>query len=291
MNVTQLQLNLDIEELRTRAKSLLGKLDRYYMELGAVLWTVYEVPAPGTKRPIWDVWGYPSFDACVEEEMGVKAPSANRLRKIYHVLHIKLAAMDPSTREELIKLGYSKLREMQSYLTLANAKEWVAKGKDKTFRQFLVEMKAYRHSQKPEDYDTTPPASEYGKGGEGIGEESGVTFGGAPTPQEPAPFPTVEQEGAFEKLPLPTSALLSVALTPSENDTVEGALAMATAFCATNRKGEALALVAKTYLAMFPESGESPMAFLAQIEAKLGVRLVAMSLDGKVLYGENHVES
>lgn len=289
MNLQQLQLNLDLDELRRKAKSLLGKLDRYYMELGAVLWTVYEVPAPGTKRPIWDVWGYPSFIACAEEEMGIKAPSADRLRKIYKVLHINLAAMDHQTREELISMGYSKLREIHSYLTLENAKDWAAKGKDKTHKQFMEVVKAYRQSQRPSDHDEAPsaPQGQYGKGGEGVADESGVSFG-SPSPQEPTSYPS--QASSDPEQELSPSSLVSVSLNPDEAVVVESAIAMAGSFCKTNRKGEHLTMMAKAYLAMFPMEGESPADFLQQLEAKMGVKLVAIAPTGEVLYGQTHIE-
>jgi hypothetical protein len=51
------------DKLRRKARDLAGRINRDYMDLGEILYTVWDTPVDGDRQkpPIYTSWGYESF--------------------------------------------------------------------------------------------------------------------------------------------------------------------------------------------------------------------------------------
>lgn len=107
---------------RKRAQILTKQLDTGYMELAKILYDIYDCPIDGDPKnaSVLTTWGHASFKDYVENELGIHYKKAQRLRSIWYVLEIMLKDLDIKTKERLVALGSTKMRELARVLTSAN---------------------------------------------------------------------------------------------------------------------------------------------------------------------------
>ena len=106
------------------------------MELAEILYHVYDKPKGNVKQapPLFVAWGFTTFEKYVNEELGFSIRKAQSLRLIWFRLEVELKELDEGLRARLLKLGWTKVRELTRILSLENAAEWVAKVEDRRGR-------------------------------------------------------------------------------------------------------------------------------------------------------------
>lgn len=151
--------------MRKRAKELARQLDSGYMELGEVLWKVFDTPKLGRHEegPIFTDWGYKTFGQWAEEELGLQRRKAERLRRIWYCLEVELTGMDKLVKKRLVDLGWSKLRELVPVLSEGNAEEWAVLAEKLNYPNLCAAISAYKRkvdAARALDGEVTDPVSE-----------------------------------------------------------------------------------------------------------------------------------
>ena len=148
-------------KIRSRAKSLAKKSDEIFMDLGKVLYLIWDTPMEGVsaKGPLYEAWGYLSFGDYVEEELKIDRRRAQRLRKIWYVLEVKCAGISPGLKQNLIEQGSTKLRELCRVIDSENAEFWYETTKDLNVKQ-TVEVISDQEGVKKGSFDEDPAADD-----------------------------------------------------------------------------------------------------------------------------------
>lgn len=137
--------------VRKEAKTLVDDLERGYMRLAELLYNINDVPVDGDAMngPTHVRWQYASFKEYVETELGIHHKKAQRLRNIWFNIEVRLAGkLDPTLKDRLAKLGFTKAREIVPVMTAANAEEWISLAESVTYKQ--LNMKVRRHKEEVE---------------------------------------------------------------------------------------------------------------------------------------------
>jgi len=246
--------------VRRRAKDLSAQLETAYMELGRILYQVYDVPINGDPKngPIFKQWGYESFQQYAEVELNLKRRKAEHLRSIFYRLEVELAGMNPALKQQIINLGWCKVRELVRVLTLRNAAEWLERAKVCSYPELVEAIARYRqeYSNMPEDLDNKDA--------------------------EPLVPP-------IEKLHPEVFQLYT-----DQRDNVHKALERSMELSGSNKKSHNLDLICMDFLATneFTKAGpEQKAKYLAKIEQLLNVRIVAMDpRSGEIVHGLDNLE-
>lgn len=276
-------------KIRKRAKELAGDLETGYMELAKILYQVYDVPVDGeaSNGPIFKAWGYKSFAEYAEEELHLHRRKAERLRGIWYRLEVELAGMNPDLKERIVRIGWSKVRELVRVLTLKNAEEWVKRAEECSYTQLLVAVSKYREEvDKMQQLPKINPEGNEGDSGLGGGNNPVFSDGGGivgVSDQEP-PIPPVEKH-VFEHF----------MLYEEQAEIVRSALQRASEISKSDKKSHNLHLICMDFLATndFKNSPvEDRMAFLAKFESMLGLKLIAVDPESNdVVYGMSTLEN
>lgn len=131
------------DKLRRKAKDLSNRINRDYMDLGEILYTVWDTPIDGNpqKPPVYTAWGYTTFSDYAEQELGLHRRNAEHLRRIYYVLEKELKGLNPILRRKFVGLGRSKARELVRVLTMQNAEEWITMAERVSYKELLATIK------------------------------------------------------------------------------------------------------------------------------------------------------
>lgn len=131
------------DKLRRKARDLAGRINRDYMDLGEILYTVWDTPVDGDRQkpPIYTSWGYESFSDYAEQELNLNRRTAEHLRRIYYVLEVELRGLDPLLRRKFIGLGRSKARELVRVLTMQNARDWILMAEKVSYKELVATIK------------------------------------------------------------------------------------------------------------------------------------------------------
>src|ERR1700756_1140171 len=107
-------------KIRKHAKELARHLDSGYMDLAKTLYEVYSVPEGGDpkKGPIYKTWGFKSFAEYAENELSLHRRKAEMLRAVWYRVGVELDTLPDDLRERLVKLGWTKVRDLVRVLTL-----------------------------------------------------------------------------------------------------------------------------------------------------------------------------
>ena len=98
-------------KIRKKARSVATTIDAGYMHLAEMLYLIDSTPVNGEPKngPIYSAWGYTSFAQYAEEELGMHRRRAERLRRIWFDIDIRLAdQLDWKLRKRLVALGFGK---------------------------------------------------------------------------------------------------------------------------------------------------------------------------------------
>lgn len=258
-------------KVRRRCKELAKELDTGYMEMARLLWQVYDVPVDGdSKNRGWfREWGYDSFGDYAEAELGIQQRQAERLKRVVWVLEAELQGLDPRVRHEIIKLGFSKVRELCRVLTVKNAADWVARAQECSYPELVHVIQTYE------------------KAGEKRRDELEAAG------EDPDDYMDVDDD---EIPPVERFEFQHFKLFEPQAENVRAALQRASELTKSDKKGHNLDMICMDFLAtndfLKADDPKAKARFVAKMERLLGVRLVMIDPDtNDVMYGLDSLEA
>jgi len=287
------------QKLRTQAKNLVKRIDEGYLEMGQLLWQIYDTPSVGGGA-LYRHWGYSTFADYVEKELGIHPKRAQRLRSVWYNLEVRLKDhITAEARERLVRLGFSKVREMVNVLTPENFEGWVEKGEELSYPALSAALKEYRSAVEKLSIAREQAASGNELLQEGDSEveldRSGGSWGGSGG-GDPAPVDALIHETSMPEIPTVTSETYHrrhFLLYPDQAEIVDAALERAAEISDSDSKSNNLHLICLDFLAhndFGKATREQKLRLLAQMERILGFKLVVF--DGEdVVYGLKTLES
>jgi len=291
------------EGVRSDAKSLASKLDEGYMELAKLLYAIWDTPIDANKNngPIFTQWGYATFSDYVELELGIHRKKAQRLKAVWYNLEIRLKdTLDPTLKQRIIALGFSKVRELVGVLTARNAEKWVEKAEELSYPKLCIAVRKYREDREVLEAEHA------------AAKEAGVILDGEPVEGEeregsesgdggPEPVDSVIGEPLYPEPPEPQvpdddfSDLVreNFNLYPEQHETVTEALAIAQKLSNSTVKSNNLHLICLDFVATNGEdktTAQQRMKRLVQMAKSYGLDLVILD-DGDVVFGFDNLEA
>lgn len=132
---------LSKQKALNRAESLVGDIDRSFIELGGVLKVIRE-----------NTWfdGFPSYGEFVSAKFGFEERKARYLEEIYTNLVDKQIPW-----EKVAGLGWTKLKDLAKVLTPENVDEWVAKAAPLSVSELQALLKSEKAKAEGESAATT----------------------------------------------------------------------------------------------------------------------------------------
>ena len=115
-------------KIRKRARVLVKSINQGYMELAEILYTVWNTTINGEAHNgcVTVAWGYENYVQWAEEELGLHKRKAERLKAIWRHFHDTLGGkLDRQTRNRIIALGWTKVRELIRVIDEKNAEQWI----------------------------------------------------------------------------------------------------------------------------------------------------------------------
>jgi hypothetical protein len=254
-------------KIRRRAKELVRVIDLGYFDLCNVLYEIYDTPVDGDakREPVFALWNYSSFGEYAQVELGLKPRKAEYLRSIGFKFATDLAELDPKLKEELVALGWTKLRELVKVLTIRNAAGWIERGKKLSQAELLDLVK--KHLEDRAARREEREMAELINAG-----------GGAPADADDENLPS-EEKPSWEHF----------MFYGDQVEPVREALTRAAELSQSDKKSHNLALICTDFLATnsFGHSNDPAMVkrWLAKVETLLpGLRLVAVTTDSNLVY-------
>lgn len=286
------------ESVRADAKQLAGNLDEGYMELARLLWQIYDTPIGGDPHnaPIYTKWGYTTFGDYVEEELGIHRKKAQRLRRIWYNLEIRLGdSLDADLKKRIVALGMSKVRDLVGVLTPRNAEKWVEKAEELSFPQLSMAIRQYREerTRRAEEKSVGEAA-----GGENPFDREGSGGQGEGGDGLPPPVDSVIGESLDDpEIPVPDfepddQRIEKFSLFPEQHDIVMQALDVAQRLSNSQVKSQNLHLVCLDFLATNGDgktTKQQKLRRLTQLAKLYGYDLVIVE-DEDVVFGIDTLE-
>lgn len=312
--VTETVTRAQANKLRQEVKDLQQTLDTGYMTLAELLYRISFVNVAGDPPlPMFKQWGFDSFDAYVEQELGVPYKKAQTLRRIYWIIEVQNKGMEAGLKARLVALGWSKVRELLKQATPHNLPALVARAETCSYSALTAWLREYKaqveEAAKVRERVPKPTAS---AGGGEIGASSGPDYGDAddtedtrldaqaPARTEPfGDFPASGDAGG-EVDPASITAevprRLAFFLFPTQDETVRKALALAAKQTGSDKLGHQLTMICTAYLAEHEygnsdKTEESKVAFLEGIGETLGLDLIAVDAQGEIVFGHKAISN
>jgi hypothetical protein len=138
------------KRIRKDARNLARQLDEGYMEMARLLYLIDDTPVDGDRHnaAIYTKWGYATFGEYCQEELGIHKKKAQRLRKVWWNLEVRLKGhIDPKLKRRIISLGFSKARELVSVLTVRNVETWVDRAEKLSYTKLVRALQKYREDR------------------------------------------------------------------------------------------------------------------------------------------------
>lgn len=137
----------EVKALRDEAISVKEDMEHDALRMGKILFFVKHVPAE-SKKPLWKTWGYPSFDAYCERELGFREQKGYRLLSIYEVT--TKGILRPADVE---RLGWSKASVIaplanSGIVTIENAHKWVETGENSSYDELRTKARLAKNKAK-----------------------------------------------------------------------------------------------------------------------------------------------
>ena len=276
--------------LRRRAKTVARQADLSYVELAQILFKVYDTPIDGNPElpPIYTQWGFKSFHDYAFQELGLHYKKADRLKRIGYRLGVDLADLPKSTKDRLVRVGESKLRELVRVLTPETTEEWCSIAEQSTCAE-LYNAVRYHLQRVQQQID-----AEHQKvnGSNGHAHEDMPAWmvpdreEDEPEPVTPAVDPQLFQRFSQREEPFVPKMFN---LTSTQKDIVNQALDRSSSLSGSSKQGHNLTLICTDFLASntFGKKGTERASLLARIEQLLNVRLIAVDPKNatSVIYG------
>ncbi len=262
-------------KLRVKARQLARESDLIFMELGKVLYFIWDTPdspdKPGSSSdPLYARWGFESFAEYVEKELGMDRRRAQRLRKIWYALEVDCNGIDDKLKQDLVEMGSTKLRELSRVLTAENAQEWYDTCRDLNVNQIMEVINDHfdKLNEREKRFDDTTPDPE-----EQVQE-----------PEEDA------DEGALYNE--------NFKLYPQQQQSLKNAIDAARILSNNPKakKGHCLDLICMDFIAtndiVSKSTDETREKYIAKMEQRLGLKLVAFDpKSGEIVHGLETLES
>ena len=291
--------------IRHRARVLAEQVETGYLELGEILYRIYDAPVDGDPKngSVLAKWGYNNIGEFAEKELSLHYKKAQRLVRIFYRVEVELDGLgqNPELKKRFIRLGWSKARELVRVLTKENMVEWIDRAETVNYTTLVeiikrtVAMEQARQIQA--DIARLPDP---------IAASNAVPSGLLPTETSPE-----EQHAAPRKsAALPVSARPTGDYTDTTSDafvdrkwvskvfqleseqaeTVNLALKRAQDLIGQDTKAPStlISLICLEFLSGADWSGasvEQRLRFLSKIERTIGLRLVVVDDDDEVVYG------
>lgn len=125
--------------LRTKVQDIVESHAQGSMDL---CWALYEIDhtvvrVAGNLVPVWETWGYKTWDDFVGKEVGLHPHTAHLYKRVWEVFYVDLAgAWDANLR-----LGITKMRILcAANLNRKNVNSWLKKAKGMTCAKLLAEV-------------------------------------------------------------------------------------------------------------------------------------------------------
>jgi len=278
------------KKIRKDARNLSGKLEEGYMELARLLHMIYDTPVDGDERNagIYTQWGYKSFGEYCEEELNIHRKKAQRLTRIWYNLEVRLKGrIDPDLKQRIVSLGFSKVRELVTVLTVRNAETWVQRADELSYPKLCKAIRQYR-----EERDRRVAAREMREASKATAPQSVsvVTEDGEVMDiedQEP-PVPEFNEEAQGKTL--------RFHVFPDQMEVVEDALERAKQLSESDHRGVNLGLICTDFVATndFGKATTRQMlrwvAHLEKVLRQRGLKFVLFDQDDEVVYGIKTLE-
>lgn len=286
--------------IRNRAKRLAEQVETGYLELGEILYRIYDAPVDGNPLggAVLTKWGYGNIGEYAEKELNLHYKKAQRLVRIFYRVEVELNGFDDARlKKRFIRLGWSKARELVRILTKQNAEEWISKAERVNYTTVveLVKREATRQEQLLIQADIA-------KQPDPIATSNYIpspTPIAADEPQEADASVQVRRpvgefgDDAGNPLLIDRKWVSKVfQLEASQAETVNLALKRAQDLAGNLKKSPStlISLICLDFLSGADWKGndlESKLRFLAKIERSLGLRLVVVDDSDHVVYGLN----
>lgn len=264
-------------KVRRQAKTLSKTLETTYMELGRILYQVYDTPINGDPKnpPVYRVWGYESFSEYAEKELHLKKRKAEYLRNIFYRLEVELAGMPEETKQEIVSLGWTKVRELVKVLTLRNAAEWAERSKNCTYPELVAAIQEYKTEVELSRAKALAELNNVGNTADSPPVEEHLFADQVAVPEVKKQFPENFMLYAEQKM------------------NVSQALARAKELSGSDIKSYNLDLICMDFLATndFTKSSSDQKArYLAKMESILGLKIVAIDPSSRdLVYGHKNL--
>lgn len=254
------------KRIRREVQDLARKVDKGYMDLARLLYTVWDTPLDGDREagPVYKSWGYTSFDDYVQGDLGIDPKRAQRLKRIWYRIEVELGSeIDQETKDRLLDLGFAKVRELIRVINGGNAKEWVGKAEELSHSKLCDLINQYLDKLQ-ERLDA-------------------AEADGKPTSDIDAEIPEVEPM-------IPETFKLF----KDQAKNVQQALRMAEGLSKSDVKSRNLDLICTNFLATnnLKHSDQDTENYLLSIESSMGVKLIAYDpKTGEIVYGYSTLET
>lgn len=284
-------------QIRARARELAHDLEHGYLELAKLLYDIYDRSEDGDAKnpPLFVTWGYNTFSEYVDQELGFAIRKAQRLRLIWFKLTVELQGLPPKLKQRLIDLGWSKLRELVRVLTPQNTSEWVDKAENMSFVQLEKAVRAQVDAQKlarmQEEAKKQKKASDLLD--EDDDDEADIDLDleanekAGPPVTHPLDHKSTKTEWMHFKLDPEQYLLVHAAFERAaelRDDNTPG----------FEKRSDNLELICHDFLGTHTfehDSLKNKLAFLARMEALLGLRLIILDAEAeKLLFGYKALE-
>lgn len=283
------------KKIRAHAKELVETIEKSFMELGSILFQVWDTPEDGDRAngPVWMKWGFKSFRDYAEQELGIHYKRAERLRYIFYRIEVELEGMDPKIKKRLVNLGESKVRELcrPGVLTLSNVAGLVEKAENQNYQTTTAMVQKLLAAKEAKEIE-----QEIVKKGDPVVKSNKLS--GDKTDSE------LEEEEAEEGAP-PASKELDwdnpdhfkskvFAFTASQLETVNIALQRAAELSNSKSGGHNLSLICLDFVAgndFTKASEEQKLRYVAKMEKLLGYKFIVVDPKTKdVVFGLGTLE-
>lgn len=265
--------------IRNRAKALADQVEMGYLELGEILYRIYDAPVDGDPKngAVLAKWGYKSIGEYAEKELGLHDKKAQRLVRIFYRVEIELNGFDsPDLKRRFCRLGWSKAKELVRILTKENAAYWIENAEKWNFATVLerTRMEVQRHQNDLIQRDLAKQPNPV--------EESNRLSSDAPV--------RVRDDDSLQWINK------NFRLESAQAETVNLALKRAQDLAGNLKKTPSalLSLICLDFLSGADWQGgdlNSKLRFIAKIEHSLGLRLVVVDDTDDVVYGLRALES
>jgi hypothetical protein len=302
--------------IRHRARALAEQVETGYLELGEILYRIYDAPVDGdpAQGSVLQKWGYKSIGEYAEKELSLHYKKAQRLVRIFYRVEVELDGLgrNPELKKRFIRLGWSKARELVRVLTKENAVEWILRAESMNYTTLVEVIKrtiaANEANQIKADIARLPdPIAESNRilppPEETVAEVLGAPTGKLPAAPAPAALPLaaapptatpVRPRGDYTETT--SDAFVDrkwvskvFSLESEQAETVNLALKRAQDLASeTKSPSTLLSLICLDFLSGADWTGtttEQRLRYLAKIEKSVGLRLVVVDDNNTVVYG------